>query len=81
MTTTQKPKHRAKKGWAIIGQYGLYTGWSRTRADAIASHIHDFYGCSRFAVAGGLRPDQREKWALRKARGDRAVKVEIRVLT
>jgi hypothetical protein len=67
-------------GWAIIGEHGLYTGWSITRADAIARHVYDLYGCSSFALGSKLDPDQRAKWELCKAIGDRAVKVEIRVL-
>lgn len=63
--------------WAIISDHqGLYTGQCCTRRDAIAEHVGDLYGVSRWAGAG-LDPKQRDCWRECQAKGDRAVKVRI----
>jgi hypothetical protein len=49
------------KGWAIAGTRGLYTGWWLTRKEAIRFH---------YEALG-------KTWAQCRAKGDRAVKVEI----
>jgi hypothetical protein len=52
-----------QKGWAIIGSYGLYTGWWFTRSEAIKYH------CRALG----------KTWHYCKKKGDRAVKIEIHI--
>ncbi len=53
-----------QKGWAIVGNYGLYTGWWFTRKEAIADH------CQTLG----------KTWQECRRKNDRAVKVEIVVV-
>lgn len=69
-----------QKGWAIIGEHGIYTGWEFTRVDAIARHVSWFEPVSEFAVGGRLNGCQRAAWKRRRACGDRVAKVEINVI-
>lgn len=65
-------------GWAIVGEYGLYVGWCRTRLDAISEHIHAYNDELPFRAWGNkLCPKQKAEWERRKRAGDRAVKVTI----
>jgi len=50
-----------RKGWAIVGVHGLYTGWWFTRHQAIIHHCNDL-GIS---------------WTYARKKGDRAIKVKI----
>ncbi len=68
-----------EKGWAICGYYGLYHGWHKNRAQAIAEHVADkmLGGWPAFALNGKLSDQQREAWGKCRRRGDRAVKIKI----
>ena len=72
-----------KTAWAIKGNYGLYSGTSFSRAQAIADHLADTVlgGWPAFARSGsrgcGLSKEQREAWENRRRNGDRAIKVRI----
>lgn len=72
-----------KTAWAIKGNYGLYSGSSFSRAQAIADHLADTVlgGWPAFANSGpcgcGLSKEQREAWEKRRRHGDRAIKVRI----
>jgi len=57
-------------GWAIIGTCGFYIGWWHTRREAINAHTEDLY------------PEEyrTDAWRKCRAKGDRAVRVEIRAL-
>lgn len=64
--------------WAILSDHGLYTGQYLTRRDAIADHVwHLRDGLSRFAP---LDKSQIEAWQHCQKKGDRAVKVLIRLV-
>ncbi|MDW0189347.1 MAG: hypothetical protein QOA70_06815 [Nitrososphaeraceae archaeon] len=53
-----------QKGWAIDGDFGLYTGWWLTRSEAIKYHTSSLG----------------KTWAQCRAKGDRVVKIEISYL-
>jgi len=55
------PEMSTITGWAIIGPRGLYTGWWRTRREAMKYH----------SIA------MNKPWELCKRFGDRAVKILI----
>lgn len=54
-------------GWAIIGRWGIYTGWHYTRRKAIRAHVHNF----------GYDPNDPRHWQRFRRLGDRAVRVKI----
>jgi hypothetical protein len=58
---TQPPKLKTAFGWAIVGRYGLYTGWALTKSDMISEYT-DSLGMS---------------WDECKSFGDRVVKITI----
>ena len=58
--------------WAIHGNHGLYTGTWLTRKEAIKAHLASYVG------RGILNKKEITRlWKIRKAKGDRAVKVEM----
>lgn len=57
-------KNKIQKGWAIVGPYGLYVGWWLKRYEAIGHHKN----------ALG------RSWKECLKKGDRAVKVEIKIV-
>ena len=65
--------------WAIIGVHGLYSGTWRTRVEAIGAHLKAVVPMGQAVNWGALTPDARREWRYRQRKGDRAVKVEIRV--
>lgn len=71
-------KKRVYARWAIAGAYGLYVGQRLTRRDAIAEHVSDKFGVSRYA-GNGLDTEQMAAWAQCVKLGDRAVKVRITI--
>jgi len=54
--------------WAIHGKHGLYYGTYPTRKGAIDAHVK--------AYAGTLA-NRRRNWMIRKAKGDKCVKVTM----
>ena len=63
--------------WAINGSYGLYVGTALTRREMIRFH------CQHFNPKYPERCSDKEIkkiWRKRRKHGDRAVKVEIRIL-
>ena len=54
-------KQKEQTGWAIIGEYGLYTGWWLTRSEAIKAHCKMLKG----------------SWEYCKRKNDRAIKIKI----
>lgn len=70
----------AEKAWAIIGECGLYYGTAPTMHGAIAQHVHDLYGASQFIFGGQLDEKQKKCWHACRKRGDRVVKVEVRII-
>lgn len=65
-----------EKGWAIVGNCGLYTGWWQTRVEAIQGHVTGYRG-GHAARTQGLTDEDRRQWARRKSLGDRCVRVTI----
>lgn len=59
---------KSRKGWAIAGRYGLYTGWWFTRREAIDAHVRALYGGTESSS---------EAWKKCRGCGDRAVRVTI----
>jgi hypothetical protein len=65
-----------EKGWAVVGPYGLYTGWWMTRRAAIEAHV------SGKVLGPGSDPERvPDVWKLCKREGDRAVRVAIKYET
>ena len=58
--------------WAIIGNYGLYTGTWFTRKEAIREHCHE-----NLIIPSTLHPDIQSAWRRCQKNGDKAVKVKI----
>ena len=54
-------KNWEEYGWAILSEYGLYTGWWFTRSDAIKSHTETLG----------------RTWEQCKSNGDKAIKIII----
>lgn len=70
--------------WAITGHYGLYYGTFRTRKSAIMNHAWALHVPSQDGevreYASELSEGHRRSWARCQRRGDRAVKIEMRVI-
>lgn len=62
--TSPTDKRSRAIGWAITGQLGLFYSFHRSRRDAILHHT----------ISLG------RTWAYCRKRGDRAVKVEMRII-
>lgn len=67
--------------WAITGVHGLYYGTQRTRVEAIGMHLKDLFTIGQTVWQDKLTPEARRQWRYCQRKGDRAVKVEIRVCT
>lgn len=52
------------RGWAIVGNCGIYIGWWLTRREAIKQHTTDLG----------------KSWSKCRSKGDRAVKIQIIVI-
>jgi len=68
-------KTKTETGWAIVGVHGLYTGWWRIRKAAIEDHCKAYIWGQETMPATPLEIET--EWKLRRAVGDRAVKVKI----
>jgi len=68
---------KTERGWAIVGDHGLYIGFHFIRREMIAQHIGDIYGVQRFCLGSKLNRSQVEAWHKCQRKGDRAVKVKI----
>lgn len=77
---------RIQHGYAIAYKYGLFSGWSFTRQDAIANacyvgRFNDEPEVTRYEAAGhkgrSLSKNQKIIWARMRKNGHRAVKVRI----
>jgi len=62
--------------WAIHGDYGFYTDTAFTRREMIRKH------CIAYCPVSGPYPDDMLKrvWRKCRANGDRAVKVELKIV-
>jgi len=61
-----------ENGWAIVGPFGLYTGWWMTRKEAIEAHVRDK------VIVGSQRNPVKEIWKRCQKEGDRAVRVALK---
>lgn len=66
--------------WAISGRFGLYYGTYRTRVEAIGVHLGQMTRVVGPVEHGHLTPDARREWAALRRKGDRAVRVAVRIL-
>lgn len=69
----------SQRGWAIMGEPGLYPGWEHTRNQTIAMHVHTMGVCNDSRLEDGeLTLAQRAAWELCRRNGDRCIQVVIR---
>ncbi len=71
--------------WAIAGPYGLYQGSAFTKRLAIAQHVwawnETLYNRGfPHSQNGALDTIQKQQWKQCKKQGDRAVKIEIKII-
>ena len=66
--------------WAITGVHGFYYGTWGTRAEAIGAHLEAKTHVVGPVEWGRLTPDAKREWRRLQRRGDKAVKVELRII-